>query len=250
MRKSTSDKDKKLARVRPKNRYMHRAKISEYRFLNVLRGFANDQTAEETARQVKLSEKRVREIYDLLRDKLMRAILERPFDFGWAGYFLFDDLEISQRGARILDAVSASDLFRSSLNRHAPRVGLTGEVSDRFSALLMEVTVRVFCALSMRKDNDTLYSDEMQEAFAKLQLVAIYIHQHRDNPDEPELFQAVTESFQAIMEDFPYFLAQDEFKSLVQGHTRHRFPNEVLYNDLRRYLLANPLTPNRGEPDA
>jgi len=245
MVKSAPEKNKKHRPKRPRNRYMRGAKISEYRFLKLLRGFADDQTAQETAWQVKLSEKRTREIYDVLRDKLMRAVLEQPFAFGWAGYFLFDGLEISTRGAAIFDAVSESDIFKSALIRHAPRAGLTGDVSDRFSQVLMEVTVRVFCALAMRKDNDTLYSEEMHDAFAKLQLVAIYIHQHKQQPDDPELFRAVTDSFEAIMCDFPKVLAEDELKALVQGHRPHRYPQEVLYTDLRRYLLDNPLEPAR-----
>lgn len=241
MNETTPKKGKKQSPRQQRNRYMRHAKISEYRFLKVLRGFVDEKTVQDTAASAKLSEKRTRELYDELRGKLMRAVMLQPFEFGWAGYFLFDNLALSTRGQHIIDVIAASNLMRGALNRHAPRSGVTVEPSQRFSELVFEVTVRVFCALSMRKDNETLYSDDIHEAYEKLQMIALYIQQQKDNPDDPEQYVAIALSFRAIMKDFPVLLAQEEFKSLVEGYDRHHFPNELLFNDLKRYLLADPI---------
>jgi hypothetical protein len=234
-------KRKKPARPRLKNRYLRRAKISEYVFLKVLRGFASDQTAEETAAAARLSEKRVRELYGGLRARLMRAVLLHPFEFGWAGYFLFDGDAISPRGAAIFDAVSANERMRIALNRHAPRVGLTGTPSDRFSELLLEVTVRVFCSIAMRKTNETLYPQDAREAFDQLVFIARMIDEQKSNPDDPKALEAIAALFDAYMKIFPDLLAEDELRALAYGHRKHRFANQVLYDGLRRYLLKDPL---------
>jgi hypothetical protein len=183
----------------------------------------------------------VRALYDRFRKSLMAAVIEQPFSFGWAGYFLFDGLEMSPRGHAFFDALVTKPMMRRAIDRHAPRVGLTVDPDERFSYLAFETAVHVFCALSMKKDNDTLYSDEIHEAYAKLQLVAIYIHTNKDAPEDPEMFEAVKESFYAIMRDFPKLLDEEEFHSLVTRWRPHKFSNDVLYEDLRRFLLKNPL---------
>lgn len=241
MKKVSPRKEKSKAKSAPKNRYMRGAKISEYMFLKVLRGFSNEQTTQETALLTNLSEKRVRELYDALRGNLMRAAMLHPFEFGWAGHFLFDELTLSLRGQHIIDVVAASDFMRVALNRHAPRAGLTTIPKQRFSELLFEVAVRMFCGLSMNKETDSLYSDEIQDAYAKLQFIASYIHEHKESPDDPETYNAIAQSFELIMRDFPILLAQEEFKSHVEGYKWHRFSTELFYNDLRRYLLKNPI---------
>ncbi len=236
-----SDSKPKARPQRRKNRYHRGAKLSEHRFLRVLRGFADDQTARETSDATGISEKTIQNLFDRVRERLMRAVLIHPVRFGGAGYFLFDDRKISRRGSILFDVVSGSFLFKRTLMRHAPRVGATGAPKAAFSFLLLETVVRIFCTLSHPKDNEGLYSDEIQEAYANLQLVALYIHQHKDAPDDPALFEAVKESFERIMEDFPRILEQEEFINLVQGARKHHFASEAFYNDLRRYLLEDPL---------
>lgn len=229
----------------PRNRYMRGARLSEYRFLKLLRGFADERIAADIGGEVGLSEKRTRELFDHFRSKLMRAVLMEPFEFGWAGYFLFDGLEISPRGHHLFDEISESDVFKSALIRHAPRSGAKRIPSKRFSELLFEITVRMVCSLSMTKDNTSLYPQDAREAFAKLQMVALFIDEHKDAAEKPDGFDAIVESFDAYMKAFPILLARDEFRALVTGYRHHRFANDVLYDGLRRHILKNPI----GAPD-
>ncbi|MDF1722442.1 MAG: hypothetical protein P1U65_17345 [Minwuia sp.] len=240
--KTPSKRNKKDARKpAPRNRYHRRAKLSEYKFLQVLRGFADDMTATEAAVATGVSIRTVRPLFERFRDALMRAVFTDRFAFGWAGYFLFEKDQLSVRGTAIIDAVIGSDLMRQIINRHDARLNLTGTPGVRFSQLAFETVVRVFCTLSMQKDNDTLYSEEIRQAYAELQLVALYIHLHKEGPDDPELFEAVVSSFERIMKDFAKLLEMEELSHLIDGHTPHRFTNNVFYEDLRRYLLKNPL---------
>jgi len=240
---------KKESQSSPRNRYMRRAKLSEYKFLKVLRAFADERSLQETAVDMKLSERSVRNLYDELRGKLMRAVIQHPFDFGWAGYFLFDDLELSARGSHILDTVVESNLMRSYLDRHAPRSGITGIPKQRFSEIVFEVTVRMFCALSMRKDNETLYAPEIHKAYEQLQFIARYILDQQDSPENPAQFEAVKQAFEIYLEEFPALLAKEEFRSLAAGYDWHRFSTDVLYNDLRRYLLTDPIDNTQAESE-
>lgn len=242
---SRSKNQKKAKPDTPRNRYMRGARLSEYRLLKVLRGFGDERTAAEVGGDVGLSEKRTRELYDHFRGKLMRAVLMEPFEFGWAGYFLFDGLEISSRGHHLFDETSESDAFKSALIRQAPRSGAKRIPSKRFSELLFEITVRMFCSLSMTKDNASLYPQDAREAFAKLQMVALFIDEHKDAAEKPDGFEAIVESFDAYMKAFPILLARDEFGALVAGYRHHRFANDVLYDGLRRHLLKSPI----GGPD-
>ena len=227
----------------PRNRYMRSSKLSEYKFLRVLRGFADELTIKELSEETRISERSIRSLFGRLRRAVLEAAMAEPKSFGWAGYFLFDGDAFSERGHHMIDVVSGSDVFRRFLNHHEFRLGLTtDEVDDNFAYILAEATIRIFCMLSMNKDNETLYSDEMQEAYAGLQLVALYIAQHQSQPDDPSLFRAALSSFERVVTDFPRALAQDEFRSLVQGFKLHRYPNDLFYDDLRRYLLKYPLS--------
>lgn len=240
-RKSHPARRKATARRAQRNRYYRHAKLSEYKFLKVLRAFADDRIVEEAATIARVSERTVRALYGQLREALLRAAMLDPFAFGAIGYFVFEKDDISRRGAAIFDAVAASDHMRRVIDRHGARVGLTTEAGASFSYLLFETTTRIFCALAIRMDNETLYPDDIQEAYAGLQLVALYIAMHKDNPDDPVLFGEVLGSFERIMKDFPALLEKEELASLIARHRRHRFPGQVLFNDLRRYLLKNPL---------
>ncbi|MBO6559445.1 MAG: hypothetical protein JJ959_02865 [Nisaea sp.] len=241
--KSGSKQNKKAGlSTQPRNRYHRRAKLSEHRFLRVLRCFCDEKTVEDTAEETRITPRTIRDLYGRFREALLRAALEEPFAFGWTGYFLFEKQELSPRGNAIMDAIAGSEMMRKALNHHGIRAGITGEKPDpRFSYFLFEVAARVFCALSMSKDNDTLYSDEIHEAYAGLQLIALYIYMHKDNPDDPELFEAVTTSFERIMRDFPKLLDLEELAHLISGFAPHRYGTQVLYDDLRRYLAKNPL---------
>ncbi|EKE68466.1 hypothetical protein P24_17588 [Oceanibaculum indicum P24] len=225
----------------PRNRYHRRAKLSEYRFLKLLRGFAEGLTIDEAAEATRVSVRTVRDLYIRFREALLRAAMTEPFAFGAVGYFVFENDQISSRGSAIFDAVAGSDRMRRVINQHGARVGISTGAGAGFSHLLFETTARMFCELSIPKDNDSLYPEDIRQAYAELHLIALYIVLHKDNPEDPELFANVVASFERIMKDFPKLLEKEELASLIANRKPHRFSSKVLYDDLRRYLLKNPL---------
>ena len=82
----------------PKNRYMRGAQMSEYRFLKILRAFADDVPAFEAKAVTGFAAATNRRRFSQLRQSLVLAALRQPMDFGGAGYFLFDKSGYSQRG--------------------------------------------------------------------------------------------------------------------------------------------------------
>lgn len=130
-----------------KNRYHRGAKASEYTTLKILRGFAEGRPVRDLASEMRLSEKTLRDIHGRLRQKLIAASLAQPTDFGRAGMFLYRDGRLSPTGHAFLQAVRESNLFRAHKQRHALRFAAPHqEVSH-----LIEVTIRVFCNISMDK---------------------------------------------------------------------------------------------------
>ena len=91
--------EKARPKPRPKNRYMRGSKLSEYKFLQILRVFAEDKTSAELASEIRVSEKTIRATYRHLREKLLEAILIDKHAFGGAGDYLMRDNKLDEKGS-------------------------------------------------------------------------------------------------------------------------------------------------------
>lgn len=192
-------KQKRARKEALKNRYFAGAKLSEHKFLRILRGYAEGMTIAELAPTTQTSAKTIRTIYRALRERLTLAILAEPDRFGGAG-----KLHAIHCANNLLESVRRSPHYRRHRKRHAPR--LSCPIESRH--LLIEVMVRLLCALDLRcVDIDDDVIEVWAEAITRLRA------------RKPLQGLAV----------------------LIPGAKPHAHSALRLYEDYRRYLLQNPL---------
>jgi len=238
-RKIRSSKSKnRRASAAPRNRYMRRAKLSEYRFLKILRGFADNETAGDLAPRIRISDKTIRRSYAAFRERLIPATAAEPFRFGGAGFFLFSNGRLSHGGKLFLESVYESELYRTQLRRHAPRLNDDAPEADSY---LIEVAVRVFCYRAMQKDAETLYSEETRQALQNLREIGAFIEEYQDDADFKERYGWLIERYHVLAAKLPAVVQEEALAQFSTLSTWHRFPDHILYEDLRRHLLTHPL---------
>ena len=137
----TVKKQKRARKEALKNRYCAGAKLSEHKFLRILRDFAEGMTLSALEPMTHISGKTIRATYRGLRMRLSDIIHEHPLMFGAAGNHLaHPDAEM------LLTAIRSSLVFRRYRKQHAPRMKDEREEQR----LVMEFAVRMFCALDLR----------------------------------------------------------------------------------------------------
>lgn len=233
------DKSKKSSRPKQaiRNRYHLHAKLSEYKFLKILRGFCDGGAAADIASQTNISEKTIRFTYKLLRNQLFLATMNDLKAFGGAGFFLFDKEGLSERGRAFLQSIQESPLFLDHMQKHAPRTKKPEEVRD----YLFEVAVRLFCNLAMSKDTETLYSKETREALVLVREISQWLRTTNEHGQMAEQYKVVVTRFKEVVMRMPELLVQEELLALKNKSVEHRFPSTVLYDDLRSFTLKSPL---------
>lgn len=151
----TVKKQKGVRKCALKNRYCAGAKLSEHKFLRVLRGFAEGVTLSALEPLTHVSGKTIRASYGTLRNRLALAVFDEADQFGGAGHYLS-----LPDASTLLNAISASAQFRRYRKRHAPRLR---DANDE-CLLVMEFAVRMFCALDLR--NVTSEQDGVLQALS------------------------------------------------------------------------------------
>lgn len=227
------------------NRYHLNAKLSEYKFLQILRGFCNDVVAAEVAAQKNISEKTIRFTYKLIRNQLFSATMGNLNAFGGAGFFMFDRQGLSKRGHAFIEAIQESNLFADHMRRHAPRTKKPEDARE----FLFEVSVRLFCNLAMNKDAETLYPQETRDALGLVKEISQWIRDASEQEQSSEQYSEVVTRFGKLITHLPLLLMNEELLALKSKAVEHRFPSTVLYDDLRRHLLKHPIqntTPTKG----
>lgn len=222
---------------RLRNRYFRRAKLSEYSFLKILHGFANDIPTPDLALNIRVSAKTIRATYRALRGCLFEATLQAPKILGGSGHFLIKNGQLSERGKMFLAAIAESKIFTNHCQTHTPR----NKQKTEYQYLLFEVAVRVFCNIAINKTPDTLYPEETRDAIKTIQEIAQWISENRQTDGFPENYAGVIRRFGVILDQLPRLLEQEGLLALKTKSVAHRFPAIVMYDDLRRYLLVNPL---------
>lgn len=232
-------KSKKITAISSgiRNRYHRKAKLSEYKFLQVLRGFCEDIPAAELMVKTRISEKTIRKTYKSLRIELIQAVLDDIHGFGGTGFFMFRDNELQERGRHFLEVMTTNQIFKEHLRQHGPRTKKPSDVSE----LLFEVTVKMFCNISMKKNVATLYPPKTREAIISIRDIANWIRENRDTEGFFERYSTFLERFNVVLANMPKLLVQEELQALRFKSVAHRFPSSVLYDDFRRFLSKNPL---------
>lgn len=152
----TVKKQKRARKEALKNRYCAGAKLSEHKFLRILRGFAEGMTLSALEPMTHTSGKTIRATYRALRERLAEAIHEQPLMFGAAGtYLAHPDADV------LRSAIRSSTVFRRYRKLQAPR--MKDEKEEQ--RLVLEFAVRVFCALELR--GTSISPDELLDSLAK-----------------------------------------------------------------------------------
>ncbi|ODA66584.1 hypothetical protein A7A08_02351 [Methyloligella halotolerans] len=218
-------KTKKGARgSAPKNRYCIGAKLSEHKFLRLLRGLSENMPVQALAPSTHVSGKTIRATYRSLRAELASAVRIQPDRFGATGTLLFLDETLSDHGREILRRVYRSRDFRLYRKRHAPR--LKDEFDER--NLLINKAVRMFCAIALPLAASTADASGAMEALHLLEAIDFNL---------PSLRRLV----EGRESDLTDNRCATDFLHAAISVQRHHFPELRLYEDFRRYLLKNPL---------
>ncbi len=226
------EKSKKL-----KNRYSRSSKLSEYRFLKVLKGFAMDMAAKELASDSGISEKTIRTTYRGLRNKLIEAAIYNRDGFGGAGFYLLRKGKMDDKGKRFFRGVAESEIFTSHVERHAPRLNS----SEDLMGLIFEVAIRVFCNVHLDEGVLIEYPEETKNAALQLRDMGKWIKENQDREEFQEKYGHIIERFMKVAHDMKLLLEKEELLVLKTKSREHKYPWNLLYDDLRRYLLKHPL---------
>lgn len=200
----TVKKQKRARKSALKNRYCAGAKLSEHKFLRILRGFAEGITLSALEPTAHVSSKTIRAEYHSLRAGVACAALAHPEQFGQAGRIL-----MHERTPELLRAVRHSRRFKRHRQHHAPRLTCPVQADQ----LVMEKIVRLLCALDLR--DLPLLDDEAVGALIESLIDAI----PRLHPREP----------------------RQKLADFIPGAKPFMHDGLRLYGDFRRYLLKNPL---------
>lgn len=200
-------KQKRARKKAARNRYCAGAKLSEHKFLRLLRGFADNIPVQALAQTTHVSGKTIRATYARFRQVLPEATQSLPLAFGRAGLVLWCEGELAPDGEMFLRALAQSRQYRRHKRRHAPR--LRSPLEERL--IVIEFAVRIFCALDLGR------------------------------VDLPQCEDAV---LAALTQGIAQLSPRDPLSKVceyVPGVRAHHHPHDRLYEDVRRYLLKHPL---------
>ncbi len=234
---SPQNQSKPAAKPRLKNRYMRNSKLSEYKFLQILRGFADKQTSKELAATSRVSEKTIRGLFKTLRNHMIMAVIANPYDFGKAGYFLLEKGIVSHQGCAFLESVITSDIFKQYSKTHAPRTKDLGKLN----ILVFDATIRVFCHIALEKNILITYSETTTKAIMEWKYIQAWLNQGANIEGFQKKYVAVFQRFNVLTQQMKILMQHEQLLSLKNHSKEHFYACDVLYNDLRRYLLKYPL---------
>tara|TARA_R110001599_G_scaffold25282_7_gene90570 strand:- start:12763 stop:13479 length:717 start_codon:yes stop_codon:yes gene_type:complete len=235
--KLVSKTEKHPIRKQPRNRFYRYAKLSEYKFLKVLKAFAEDKPVADASSEIQISAKTVRALYKGLRTRLIKASNSDPYAFGGAGRFLLDGGQLGDRGRRFLSELAESVTYAGHVKRHDFRL----KKGERFTDELFECAIRAFCTLAMPGQPEDHYPSEVLEAIFIFREISEWIGKNRDHAEHLEEEASLLSRFDAVIEQMPQLLEKEDLFALKKHSKLHRFPENILLTDLRRYLLKDPL---------
>ncbi|WP_299739098.1 hypothetical protein [uncultured Roseobacter sp.] len=215
---------------------MGHAKLSEYKFLKVPRGFAIGISSNSLATATGISEKSIRAIYAALRSKVMEAAKSGKPVFGISSRYLFENGKPTEKGKAFLDAVSKSGMFEAYLKIHAPRLRNKGERD----LLVFDLGMRIFTGLVVAEEDFLALSPGLRRSMEQLIILQIWIDANADTPGFAEEHRETIERHRALKRMAEIVREQHQIIALRQS-AKHRYAGEQYYTDLRKYLLKNPI---------
>lgn len=234
-------KKSRLPKPRPKlkNRYVKNAKQSEYKFLRILRGFAEAKTPYELNAECSISVRTIRDTYWELRDKMFEALQTDKRLFGGAGRFLYPHGKIEQQGILLLEAVSQSEAFAALVALQYP--GNREPTDEQCGLLVLEMAVRFYCKSSSTRG-------KLEETPAAVMLLQSVILDRIKDIDAAELDPAQRWTVTPLKIEVEHKFAelkllelQHALKAATSGHRLSIDPSHMIYGDMRKYLAKHPI---------
>ncbi len=222
-----------------KNRYVKNAKQSEYKFLRILRGFAEAKTPNELHAESSISVRTIRDTYWELRGKMFEALQTDKRLFGGAGRFLYPYGRIEQQGEILLKAVSQSDAFASLVALQYP--GNREPTDEQCGLLLIEMAVRFYCKSSSTRGK----LEEPPAAVMQLQAVILDRIKDIEAAEQDPASRWTVGSLKIEVEhkfaELKLVELQHALKAATSGHRLSIDPSHMIYGDMRKYLIKHPI---------
>lgn len=192
-----------------KNRYYVGSKISEHKFLRILRGFADDIPIEALEATTHLTGQTIRTSYRLLRAELVWHVKKYPDELGSVGKLVFDGLDFRPQGREFLLDLYRSPYFLQHRRRHGQRLHCELQ-KEHF---LLEAAVRLFCTVDLRTLD---LEDELTKNLVLLQL-------------------------SNALHSISTWREMKEIHTHIAGARSHYHPLDRFFEEYRRSLLKHPL---------
>ncbi len=232
-------KPKPKAKPRPKNRYQRYSKLSEAKFLEVLKGFSELTVSNQIASKTRISEKTVRELNWKLRFRMMDAIMNDRNVFQGIRRYMFDEGKVLPRGKRLLEDAGAVDpmILYTMLHRLDGR-----RLTERhYSALMIENTVRAYCRMAGQPFGLFEMSDELKNTYKIIRDTADGLAKAEVTADNMQEYAALTAENERLLKDAEEVLDMEQRIAVADAHRSYISPNQIIYNDLRKSLSKNPI---------
>lgn len=224
---------------RPRNRYVRDAKLSEYKFLQVLKGFADLRLPSKVANETGISEKTIRKFFHAFQLKIKEAIKCDHQLFGGAGLLIFRSGYLTKHGEEFLKRLNSSDVFAMMVLSRTPRFK---RHNTDISLYLWELLARYTCNSSRRFETERGYDNHFLRALRdieKREEIAWSIIQNdkptREDVEFVKSYLEVQKIVDSIFDLFDLNLFLDNFNP----HSDVKFR---IYEELRQYLLKHPIS--------
>lgn len=231
---------------KPKNRLYKGSKYSEYKIDQLVRCFADDLNAKDAATKTKISVRSVRPIYKKLRLKLLSAATADKAAFGYAGTFL-NVLHHSQ-----LERLRASEVFAQRVQEHFPRAPKPDTLNANDTAsldvtlLLVEMVIRECSQTEFVKgdgfDQRIIYLQKMVERTGLNRFAEWWEEkgQSIDLDSQDEITVEAISLHHKMAEMVADTITMEMDQLIGKTHLRE-YSGDVVYRDLRKYLLKKPV---------
>lgn len=232
-------KPKPKTKQRPKNRYQRHSKLSEAKFLEILKGFSELTVSNQIASKTRVSEKTVRELNWKIRFRMMDPIMNNRNVFQGIRRYLFDEGKVLPRGQRLLEDAGAVDpmILYTLLHRLDGR-----RLTERhYSALMIENAVRAYCRMAGQPYGLFEMSDELKNTYKIIKDTADGLANAEITAENMREYAALVAENERLLKDAEEVLDMEQRMAVADAHRSYISPNQIIYNDLRKSLTKNPL---------
>lgn len=239
MKKRKYQRQKQATKSRRHNRYVLGAKLSEYRFLKILKGFAEAKPVKELNAESGISEKTIRDTYWELRRKLYAAVRTDKTSFNNAGRYLFPFGKIERQGTLLMEAVADSGAFADLIDRQYP--GNRTPTEEQVGLLVFEMGIRVLCKSPSMRRKLAEASAPVVQCQRELEILIAEIERV-----QTDLAKRWTEGYLKIelehkLIEFELLKLQQNLEAITADHRVSIDPSHMIFTQLRSFLAKNPI---------